>query len=862
METGAPQTTPFWCFLCGWEDATSIKLIEGHLEVAECHEGKSRRLKDGQNGCQCNLLSADDLPKAEAAKIHENIRTCLQRKNLKKASVNLVEVPVLKKNPDSNQRPTKSVPTRPTSFGSTQGPKGFRQIWIERLEKFSRNWHTKQDIRESAALQSFSSLSCSSTPTGLSDSHGNGNGGNGSSDRTAVATKSLNPEPEVGPDRYKTSSSKNGTAQLQKPKSKRKGIPQRTDPNKNLIVDYVMKKPAHKTILQPAAVFHPDGKISESPELEPLASTGTLQWLDNKEKAEEHQPYGPNQSLLVSVRYSDEDNGSLTGQETGTTSSSENNSQSGFMGLLDLVRCSTTPTLSSGELDLKSSGLVQESKAKDEDESGRIEVSSNCLTAKNFLADFESGPLDDDSEFEREPEQLEADEDHRQQKFKSHSFAETLQPLATLADTRPRRQSALDKPHGLVLLDDPSSRMSSNRSPLKCKFCGKVFFVEERLFDHIRWKHNSPSDKIDCEECSFEASDTAIAGQHHQLVHLAPRVVIKSFENLGQLYDLVQAAAGESLDTDKLSKDGQVPKSGGLNCSQCGKLTKDSKALDNHIRNVHPDADDKGHFCPKCNASLKNKRSLKKHLATVHSSVISQCKFCVKQCKDIYAYKSHLQRAHSVFFKNIRAEPFLQIIRESSISLNTEDLKSGHDEGSGNSPHEGSFTIHDDVEDEDEAEVEEVVSAENKMSDKFFEQGPLKCNGIWSDVVLFLSEDFNLADCLENYSLETFDDFDELNYSESGANDKCSQNNNDVSTLINSKRLPNTHSGDIAALEDLGTAVAPKRVANQVDSEASQSLTAEEKNAKERLEMRLQSLTTMEKNLDDLLEIIEADGTA
>ena len=76
---------------------------------------------------------------------------------------------------------------------------------------------------------------------------------------------------------------------------------------------------------------------------------------------------------------------------------------------------------------------------------------------------------------------------------------------------------------------------------------------------------------------------------------------------------LVQAAAGESLDTDKLSKDGQVPKSGGLNCSQCGKLTKDSKALDNHIRNVHPDADDKGHFCPKCNASLKNKRSLKKH---------------------------------------------------------------------------------------------------------------------------------------------------------------------------------------------------------------------------------------------------------
>ena len=193
METGAPQITPFWCFLCGWEDATSIKLIEGHLEVAECHEGKSRRLKDGQNGCQCNLQSADDLPKAEAAKIHENIRTCLQRKNLKKASVNLVEVPVLKKNPDSNQRPTKSVPTRPTSFGSTQCPKGFRQIWIERLEKFSRNWHTKlavvkQDSRESAALRSVSSLSFSSTATGLSHSHGNENGRNGSSDRTAAAT--------------------------------------------------------------------------------------------------------------------------------------------------------------------------------------------------------------------------------------------------------------------------------------------------------------------------------------------------------------------------------------------------------------------------------------------------------------------------------------------------------------------------------------------------------------------------------------------------------------------------------------------------------------------------------------------------
>ena len=369
------------------------------------------------------------------------------------------------------------------------------------------------------------------------------------------------------------------------------------------------------------------------------ATTGTLQRSDDTCKAE--VPSAPTLKLGHGVSVgpqADEEQQHLTYKAE--TQGSGSVGQLDFMGLLNLAKCSS---VSGNEPDSKSYKQVVK-KEVDGDASGGVKDSSHLATSKNFLADFES--LVEDSEPELEPEQIEADEDTRPQKFKSHSFAETLRPFAQLVDKRPRRQSALDKPHGLLLSDDQSSRKSSKGSPLKCKFCAKIFFIEKRLLNHIRSKHQNPSDTIGCKECPFQAAGKVLAVQHRQLVHGAPTVVIKSSENLGHLYNLIQAGANSC---DELLRNVAELKSKDLTSNPA---TSDL---------IHSAADDPQHRCHECQAVLKTKFSLKSHLARAHSTVKIKCKFCVNQFKYIYSYKRHLQQIQSIFDKNILAESIAEI---------------------------------------------------------------------------------------------------------------------------------------------------------------------------------------------------------
>ena len=227
-------TTPFECFLCGLEDATRIKHTESHLGVAKCHEAQLRRLKNGgQGGCRCSLRSAKDLREAEVAEIHENIWTCLKRKKLKKVFVNLVEVPIFKKSPDSDENSAQGYQTSvsQTSTRSIQGPPVVpRQVLIEWQENSSDNpspnYSTKfRSIRqESQRIEAFESdLSSTIWRSDNEANTGKENSVSSSDPPVVKATKSLNPE--VCPRQPLASLPRNGS----QAKSRRKGIPQRTD---------------------------------------------------------------------------------------------------------------------------------------------------------------------------------------------------------------------------------------------------------------------------------------------------------------------------------------------------------------------------------------------------------------------------------------------------------------------------------------------------------------------------------------------------------------------------------------------------------------------------------------------------------
>ena len=57
-----------------------------------------------------------------------------------------------------------------------------------------------------------------------------------------------------------------------------------------------------------------------------------------------------------------------------------------------------------------------------------------------------------------------------------------------------------------------------------------------------------------------------------------------------------------------------------MTCETCQKEFRNSKALDSHVRNAHPDAITKAYHCAQCNTSFRFKEAMETHMENVHGA--------------------------------------------------------------------------------------------------------------------------------------------------------------------------------------------------------------------------------------------------
>ncbi|XP_055314294.1 zinc finger protein 845-like [Sitodiplosis mosellana] len=148
-----------------------------------------------------------------------------------------------------------------------------------------------------------------------------------------------------------------------------------------------------------------------------------------------------------------------------------------------------------------------------------------------------------------------------------------------------------------------------------CDICDKRFLNQNHLNSH-RKIHDLKHDQI-CEFCAKKFKRKAQL-VHHLSVHLdvAPKTKPKFQCNICNGW----YASRGSLKTHK-----DKHNSGPQKCNQCDKISANTHALEQHIKNVHAESDFKCHLCDK---SLKSQASLKDHVATHTNNKSYKCTYC------------------------------------------------------------------------------------------------------------------------------------------------------------------------------------------------------------------------------------------
>lgn len=146
--------------------------------------------------------------------------------------------------------------------------------------------------------------------------------------------------------------------------------------------------------------------------------------------------------------------------------------------------------------------------------------------------------------------------------------------------------------------------------PKLCPVCGKVFYMDSTLTNHIHNNHNDRSEIL-CEFCG-----KACKGKRSMIQHISRNH--KGLKNHKYV--------------------AKKPKSVPAVCEICGKTLKSKYQLGTHLQ-IH--SNERRFKCDVCNATFKQEVALRNH-STIHSSICKyNCSYCEKSFKWKHSFKKH-----------------------------------------------------------------------------------------------------------------------------------------------------------------------------------------------------------------------------
>ena len=185
---------------------------------------------------------------------------------------------------------------------------------------------------------------------------------------------------------------------------------------------------------------------------------------------------------------------------------------------------------------------------------------------------------------------------------------------------------------------------NANQKKFKCEFCGKSFFREQQVKNHIHIVHEGRKD-FKCESCGKSFAIGYFLKKHIRIIHEGR----KDYK-----CDICGKAVGtlSSLKNHKI-KIHEGPKE--FICESCSKKFGRSNALTAHMIKVHDRRTD--NICDSCGKNFNSETSLKQHVAKIHNSEkvkkILECPHCPdKTFENKTDLGRHIRRKHVVKEKN------------------------------------------------------------------------------------------------------------------------------------------------------------------------------------------------------------------
>ena len=179
---------------------------------------------------------------------------------------------------------------------------------------------------------------------------------------------------------------------------------------------------------------------------------------------------------------------------------------------------------------------------------------------------------------------------------------------------------------------------NANEKKYKCEFCGKSFFREQQVKNHIHIVHEGRKD-FKCESCGKSFAIGYFLKKHIRIIHEGHK-------------DYKCEVCGESFSTlDRLKrhkrKIHEPPKE--FICKSCSKTFVGSKALRSHMIRVKECSTN--NICDTCGRNFKTESSLNQHIGRVHKTdkvkEILKCEHCPDETFETKAdLGKHMRRYH------------------------------------------------------------------------------------------------------------------------------------------------------------------------------------------------------------------------
>ncbi len=225
----------------------------------------------------------------------------------------------------------------------------------------------------------------------------------------------------------------------------------------------------------------------------------------------------------------------------------------------------------------------------------------------------------------------------------------------TEANKKPKIGPRKKKPSNVKKAASIDSDKSDKDRSFPCQKCFNVYKNKKTLDKHV-----CVSESVKCPVCELWYSDFYQHINNHtaRLNFSCPRCC----QTYADKYELAGHVCPKNTDPN------QGPL---LPCSQCNKLCKNEKALDNHLRSSHSEAkfeclkcgekkrnhadlklhleihEGNFHPCPTCQKMFPAERYLRKHIREVHAERKFKCTLCDYVSKTSTTLKNHMKVNHS-----------------------------------------------------------------------------------------------------------------------------------------------------------------------------------------------------------------------